>query len=98
MAEPATSNDQPAGPQDGVVMTKEEWTTKYDALPEGAADVVEAALNLFEIWKKHDEQISVAVLTDAFDLAVDQGYDMAEIQLTMLMMAIRESGKRRRSS
>lgn len=78
--------------------TKEEFEKQYNALPEGVSEVVDALLDVFAIWKEHEEAITLSSLTDCFDLAIDDGYDMAEIQLAMVTMAIRESGKRRRSS
>jgi len=76
-------------------LTQEEFDKRYDALPEGVADVVDDTMRLLEAMDSLGEAITINTLSDGFALALDKGHKRAEILLTMLMVAIRKAGSRK---
>lgn len=53
----------------------------------GLLDVMEKALELFELWEKHSDEVNVTNLSEALALAVADGFDMCTVKSWMLMKA-----------
>lgn len=70
--------------------TDEEMQQRFEALPEGVADAVDAIMLFFEIVQEHADTVTILGLQEGLMLAMEQGHDMAQIHLFMLTRAVNE--------
>lgn len=73
-----------------MTATDEEMQQRFDALPKGVADAVDAIMLFFEIAEEN--ALTTEGLKEGFLLAMEEGHDMAQIHLWMLTRAIKECG------
>jgi hypothetical protein len=67
----------------------DQMRAKFEALPDGIPDVIDAAMEFFFVVQQHKKVVTIQALVDGLSLAMAEGHDMAELYLAMLSNAVR---------
>lgn len=70
-------------------LSDDQMRAKFEALPDGLPDVIDAAMEFFSVVQQHKEVVTIQSLADGLSLAMSEGHDMAELYLAMLSNAVR---------
>ena len=70
----------------------DEMKRRFDALPEGTADAIDAIMLFFETMQDHRDTVTINALTEGVLLAMADGHERAELYLGMMSIAVRGAG------
>src|SRR5690606_163100 len=68
-----------------------DFMSRFNELPEGVPEVIDAIMGAIELMQQHSETVTIGSLRDGFSLAMGGGHEMAEVLLSMAIIAIGES-------